>query len=67
MTDAADIRARRIYRLINAVFWLTIWGATVYWTGTWGTWWVMALQGAVPLAFGGYIHLILRPGGTAAG
>ena len=48
MTDA---RARRIYRLINALFWLAIWGATVHWTGTWGTWWVMALQAAVPLAF----------------
>ena len=67
MTNAPNTRARRISRLINAVFWLGIWGATVYFTGTWGTWWVMALQASVPLAFGGYIHLILRPGGTAAG
>ncbi len=62
MTDTA----RRISRVINALFWLALWGAAVYWTNTWGTWWVMGLQAAVPLAFGGYIHLILRRGGTAA-
>ena len=68
MTDtSADPRFRRTYRWINFVFWLALWGATVWWTRTWGVWWVMGLEASVPLALGGYIHLILRPGGTAAG
>ncbi len=57
---------RRTFRILNVLIWLGTWVAVVWWTDTFGNWGVMAAQAMVPLALGGYVHLTLRPGGTAA-
>jgi hypothetical protein len=56
---------RRTFRIINALFWITVWVVTVIWTETWGHWFQMFMQLWIPTMLGGYIHLVLRRHGTS--
>jgi hypothetical protein len=56
---------RRTFRIINIVFWITVWVVVVVWTETWGHWFQMFIQSFVPVMLGGYLHLVLRPTGTS--
>jgi hypothetical protein len=58
---------RRTFRIINALVWIGIWAGVVFWTETWGHWVPMFFQAMLPLMLGGYIHLVLRRGGTTGG
>jgi hypothetical protein len=58
-------RQRKIYRLLNALFWLGIYIALVIWSDSWRSWFAMFLEAWVPLMLGGYIHIVLRRGGSA--
>ncbi len=64
MSDDPAERHRRLYRVINAVFWTGAFAFAVFWTDSWGQWVAMFLEACVPLLLGCYIHLVLRPGGT---
>ena len=55
----------RTLRSINAVFWIAVYVAIVVWTETWGHWFQMFFQAWVPIMLGGYLHLVLRRGGTS--
>jgi hypothetical protein len=59
-------RTKRWPRIVNAMFWLAVWGATVAWSGTYGAWFLMFIQAFVPVMLGGMIHIALRPGGSEA-
>jgi hypothetical protein len=56
---------RRAGRIINAAVWLAIYVTVLVWTDAWRHIWVSVLIAFVPLVLGGYVHLVLRPGGTA--
>ncbi len=58
---------RRIYRLLNVLFWIALYAGAVIWTESWHSWGAMFIEMWVPLLLGGYIHIVLRRGGSAAG
>lgn len=55
---------RRTFRIVNALFWLAVWGAVVFVTGIWGNWPAVVLFGFVPVMLGGLMHIALRPDDT---
>lgn len=56
---------RKLYRTVNAVFWIAVFIAAVVWSESWNDWFAMLIEAAPPAMLGGYIHLVLRPGGTS--
>jgi hypothetical protein len=63
MTD----RQRRLYRWLNFLFWVGLYAALVVWSESWHSWFAMFLEAWVPLMLGGYLHIVLRRGGSAGG
>ena len=63
MTERQRIR----FRWLNALFWIGIYAALVIWSESWHSGGAMFLEAWVPLMLGGYLHIVLRPGGSAGG
>jgi hypothetical protein len=53
-------------RIVNVLFWLSVWGLVVYKTGTFGEWVIMAFQSVISLMIGVMIHIALRPTASAS-
>lgn len=51
---------RRTFRMVNALFWLAVWGLAVFFGGVWGNWVAVILFGFVPAMFCRLLHIALR-------
>lgn len=52
---------KRVFRIVNIVFWLAVWVAVIIITDTSDNWFVMLLQAFIPTMLGLFIHIALRP------
>ncbi len=51
---------RRTPEIINGLFWIGVWGATMWWTDAFGNWLAMSGEAVLPLMLWFFFHHALR-------